>query len=60
MTVFDREFWHRLITILKPLLWPYLVGSTFGALVLAAAAYPLALAFVTSRRGIHDMIHHKK
>jgi len=60
MTVFEREFWYRLITILKPLLWPYVVGSTFGALILAALAYPLALAFVTSRRRIHDMIHHKK
>jgi uncharacterized protein (DUF2062 family) len=60
LTVFDLEFWRRLITILKPLLWPYTVGSTFGALALAATAYPLALAFVTSRRRIHDMIHHKK
>ncbi|PYR42642.1 MAG: hypothetical protein DMF93_05320 [Acidobacteria bacterium] len=60
LTVFGTEFWHRLITILKPLLWPYTVGSTFGALVLAALAYPLALAFVTSRRRIHDIIHHKK
>ena len=25
---FDGEFWHQLITILKPLLWPYTVGST--------------------------------
>ena len=58
LTIFGPEFWHRLITILKPLLWPYAVGSTFGALVLAAIAYPLALAFVTSRRRIHDIIHH--
>ncbi|HKB12267.1 MAG TPA: DUF2062 domain-containing protein [Vicinamibacterales bacterium] len=60
LTIFGSEFWHRLITILKPLLWPYTVGSTFGALVLAALAYPLALAFVTSRRRIHDIIHHHK
>ena len=60
MTVFGGEFWRQLITILKPLLWPYAVGSTFGAIALAAIAYPLALAFVTSRRRIHDMIHHKK
>jgi len=60
MTVFGTEFWRQLITILKPLLWPYTVGSTFGALVLAALAYPLALAFVTSRRRIHEIIHHKK
>ena len=54
------EFWHRLITILKPLLWPYTVGSTIGALALAAIAYPLALAFVTSRRRIREIIQHKK
>ena len=60
LTVFGTEFWDRLITIVKPLLWPYTVGSTFGALVLAALAYPLALAFVTSRRRIHEIIHHKK
>jgi uncharacterized protein len=59
-SVFHLEFWERLITLLKPLLWPYAVGSTVGALLLAALAYPLALAFVTSRRRIHDiMIHHK-
>jgi uncharacterized protein len=57
-SAFSGEFWHRLITILKPLLWPYAVGSMCGALVLAAMAYPLALAFVTSRRRIHDIMHH--
>ena len=58
MSVFHGEFWHRLITILKPLLWPYTVGSLLGAIVMAAIAYPLALAFVTSRRRLHDIIHH--
>jgi uncharacterized protein len=60
MTIFGGEFWRQLITILKPLLLPYAVGSTFGALALATVAYPLALAFVTSRRRIHDMIHHQR
>jgi uncharacterized protein (DUF2062 family) len=59
MSFLRGEFWRQLITILKPLLFPYAVGSFFGALILAAIAYPLALAFVTSRRRIHDMIHHK-
>jgi uncharacterized protein len=58
MSVFHGEFWHQLITILKPWLWPYTVGSLLGASVMAAIAYPLALAFVTSRRRIHDIIHH--
>jgi uncharacterized protein (DUF2062 family) len=60
MSVFHGEFWHRLITILKPLLWPYAVGSLMGAIVMAALAYPLALAFVTSRRRLHDIIHHHR
>jgi uncharacterized protein (DUF2062 family) len=59
LSVFQGEFWRQVITILQPLLWPYTVGSTLGALVLAAIAYPLALAFVTSRRRLRDMIHHK-
>jgi uncharacterized protein (DUF2062 family) len=58
ISVFHGEFWHQLITILKPWLWPYTVGSLLGAIAMAAVAYPLALAFVTSRRRIHDIIHH--
>jgi len=57
-SAFQREFWHQLVKITMPWLWPYTVGSLLGAIVMAAIAYPLALAFVTSRRRIHDMIHH--
>jgi uncharacterized protein (DUF2062 family) len=60
LSLYHGEFWQRLITILKPLLWPYVVGSTFGAVVLAAIAYPVALAFVTSRRRLREIIHHQK
>jgi hypothetical protein len=57
LSLFHGEFWHRLIVILKPLLWPYTVGSLIGGVVMAAIAYPLALAFVTSRRRIHEILH---
>jgi uncharacterized protein len=60
LSALDGEFWDRLITLLKPLLWPYAVGSTVGAAALALIAYPLALAFVTSRRRIREIMHHKK
>jgi uncharacterized protein (DUF2062 family) len=61
LSMFDGEFWHRLLGVMKPLAWPYMVGSTVGALLLAAAAYQLALAFVKSRRRIHDIMqHHRK
>ena len=59
LSVFQGDFWHRLVVIMKPWLWPYTVGSMLGAIVLASIAYPLALAFVTSRRRIHDMIVHR-
>lgn len=60
LPLYHGEFWHHLMVLLKPLLWPYAVGSTIGAIVLACAAYPLALAFVTSRRRLHDVIEHHR
>jgi uncharacterized protein (DUF2062 family) len=60
LSLFHAEFWRQLGILLRPLIWPYVVGSTIGALVLAAIAYPLALAFVTSRRRIHAMMHHRR
>ena len=60
LSLFHAEFWQRLGELLKPWLWPYAVGSTIGAIALAAVAYPLALAFVTSRRRLTKMIHHQK
>jgi uncharacterized protein len=51
------EFWYQLGISLRPLLWPYVVGSTVGALLLAAFAYRTVLAFVLARRkhGIHGL-----
>ena len=58
----SQEFWSQLVTLLRPLLMPYLVGSMIGCTIVAAIAYPLALAFVRRRRGLpmimHDA-HHK-
>src|SRR3954465_12186042 len=33
VSVFHGEFWTQLITIVKPLLWPYTVGSMLGAMI---------------------------
>ena len=59
LSLLHWEFWHRLGVLLRPLLVPYAVGSTLGAIVIGAVAYPLALAFVTSRRRLKAMIHHR-
>jgi uncharacterized protein (DUF2062 family) len=57
LSMLHGEFWTHLTTVVKPLAVPYVVGSTFGALLLAAAAYQLALAFVKSQRRIHHLMH---
>jgi uncharacterized protein len=59
LSLLHSDFWHRLMVILSPFLWPYLVGSLIGAVVLASLAYPLALGFVTSRKRIRELIHSK-
>src|SRR5262249_36411124 len=59
LSMLTGDFWHRLFHIIRPIMLPYVVGSTLCALLLTAAAYHLALWFVTSRRKIHDIIHHK-
>jgi uncharacterized protein len=61
LSIFSGQFWRELVVIFKPLLWPYAAGSFIGAMILAVIAYPIALAFVNSRRRIHDiMTHHHK
>jgi uncharacterized protein (DUF2062 family) len=60
MPLYQRGFWRELVIIFRPLLLPYAVGSLLGAIALAMLAYPLALAFVTSRRRIHDMMAHHR
>lgn len=57
LSLLGGRFWHDLAVILRPLLWPYTVGSFIGALLLGVLSYPLALAFVTSRKRIHDIMH---
>ncbi len=50
LSLWHGEFWRRLVTLLRPFLWSYTVGSLIGATILAALAYRLALAFVIARR----------
>ena len=60
MSAMESDFWHQLAEILKPLVVPYTIGATIGAVLMAAAAYPVALAFVTSQRRFRDIMHQKK
>jgi len=58
LSIFTGEFWREVVQILRPLLWPYAAGSLLLAALLTAVAYPVALAFVTSRR--RSSHRHKK
>ena len=61
LSLFQGEFWRELwLVVLKPLGWPSSSGRRSGALLLAAVAYRLALAFIASRRRLHDLLHHHK
>jgi uncharacterized protein (DUF2062 family) len=57
LSLYQGDFWHRLSVILRPFFWPYMVGSLLGALLLCGLAYPLALAFIRSRRRLKHLIH---
>jgi uncharacterized protein (DUF2062 family) len=46
LSVASRGFWAELGHLIHPLLWPFLVGSTLGALLLAWLAFRASLAIV--------------
>ena len=50
LSIRSREFWHEIIRLLNPLLWPFTLGSLLGAATLSAAAYRVALAFIIRAR----------
>ena len=58
LSLLQGEFWHRLGIVLEPLGLSYVVGSTIGAVLLAAAAYHVALAFIASRRRLQHILHY--
>lgn len=54
LSVTESAFWSGLGTLLRPLLWPFVLGSTVGAAVLAGVAYLIAVpAIVAGRTHIH-------
>lgn len=59
LSVRSAEFWHEVGHLLRPLLWPYAIGSLIGASLLAAIAYRVALEFVVRRRR-HHAAHQKQ
>jgi uncharacterized protein len=49
LSLYASPFWQELGRLLSPLLLPFIVGSTLGAIVLAAVAYFASRAFLRRR-----------
>jgi uncharacterized protein len=49
LSLFGTEFWRQLAHDMRPLLWPYFVGSTIGAVLLCIVAYWVARGFIEAR-----------
>ena len=49
LSLFGTEFWRQVAEEMRPLFWPYFVGSTLGALLLSAIAYWATRGFVEAR-----------
>ena len=50
LSLYHADFWNHLATLMRPLVLPYLIGSTVASIVLAGIAYRASLAFVLARR----------
>lgn len=59
LSIRNAEFWHELVRLVRPLLWPYTLGSLIGATILAFVAYRMALEFVIRSRR-HRAAHYTK
>lgn len=56
-SLLTMQFWDGLAVLLRPLLLPFFLGSLIGCTLLAAIAYPVALAFVRKRRHLAILQH---
>lgn len=49
LSVLTRAFWEQALTLIAPLAWPFVLGSTLGAAVVAAIAYYIARTVLVRR-----------
>lgn len=49
LSLWRGEFWTDLVRLVRPFLWPFIVGSTLGSALLAMVAYRAALVFLAAR-----------
>ena len=57
LSFMESAFWSGLGTLLRPLLWPFVLGSTVGAAVLAGVAYLIAVPAIVAGRTHINLPH---
>lgn len=55
-SILGGTFWRELLLLVRPLVWPFVVGSFVAATALALVAYALALS-LASARGVRTSEH---
>jgi hypothetical protein len=53
LSLFHVEFWRAVAHDMRPLFWPYFVGSLLGAVLVSALSYYLTLGFLEARKHHH-------
>ncbi len=56
-SLFTAGFWRELAHVMRPLFWPYFVGSLLGCSVLAVVAFSLSRGFIERYRHLQDARH---
>jgi uncharacterized protein len=62
LSLFHVDFWRQMGKDMRPLFWPYFVGSLLGATILCAVAYWLTREFLEAKQRHHwhlPEVHHK-
>jgi uncharacterized protein (DUF2062 family) len=53
LSLFNADFWRQTMHDMRPLFWPYFVGSLLGAALLCALSYYLTAGFLEARKHHH-------
>jgi uncharacterized protein (DUF2062 family) len=58
--LFHGQFWRQMLRDMRPLLWPYVLGSLVGCTLVAALSYVLTAGFLEARKHHHllEVRHH--
>jgi hypothetical protein len=59
-SLLTAAFWRGLAHVMRPLFWPYFVGSLLGSTVLALLAFPLTRGFIERYKRLQETRHRAK